>query len=126
MSVNRVEYVMYGIKFNPKSVLPPNDDKAYDKYSPLMDNAYKEDYDSQKIAIVYDGMSGGYFIVGYILAKGSQESGMKMRSISVDNDLDFRFFDDIEKICPELLKKFDEIDEMENAQVGTWAFSHWH
>lgn len=119
MSTNMTHYVMYGTNFPPKVLFP--DGAAYEKYAAIDDNAYDEKFDPDKIAMVYDGMCGKYVIVGYILAKGDEVSGMPMTEIQHYHEMGVDFLVDLKHNYPEIA----ELPHV-GSKTALWAFTHWH
>jgi hypothetical protein len=119
MSVNRTEYVVFGIKFDETK------DEVFDKYyEELGDDRLEEKFDPKELSMIYDGMCGKYVVVGYVMAKGDEYEGTDITNVGVDNERLFDLMAELEKGYPELYAKAHS-GHGKTAHVGTWAFTHW-
>lgn len=72
MSVDRTDYLMFGIKVDPGLV-------DHDKHEPMMAGAPGAAFD-----LVYDGMGGKYAVAGKIIAQSGDYDGMVFTEITDD------------------------------------------
>ena len=102
MSVDRTDYVIYGIRL-------PFDDLDYDEYEAEI--CGKE---GRRFDLIYDGMSGKYAIAGKIIVKGDQYEGFGLTSIK---DVSY-------------LEKHEYIENCKNIynrnDFQYYFLAHWH
>lgn len=72
MGVYRTDYLMYGVKVDPKAV-------DWDKHEALIEGRPDAAFD-----LIYDGMSGQYAVAGKVIAKSDPYSGLEFTEITDD------------------------------------------
>jgi hypothetical protein len=79
MSTNQNTYVVLGTKL-PYDLFK---DK-FDQLEPYMDDAFEGIHHHDRLCVLYDGMNGGYVIIGKILAKTKNHQGFEQPIILND------------------------------------------
>ena len=125
MGVDRTDYVMLGHKANYdffKHIDEPEEGKdiegkAYEKYiEPYDDNGYQEEC-NEGLAVVADGMSGEYAMIGMILHKSVYNgNGIPLKDFNTNTELE-------KTLLAELItEKF----KIKDPEIKLWIFTHWH
>lgn len=84
MSTRQNTYVMLGILYP----YPKGDDEAYERLEPFMDSASKPPRSFDEITVLFDGMSGKYLAIGYVLARTDEYEGFE-RPVTIPRDVNF-------------------------------------
>ena len=107
MSVERTDYLMWGVQVEPKEV-----SKRYEELEAEM-----HDEEGKRFDLVYDGMSGKYAIAGRIICKSGAYEGMGFKLIGGrELDFDYTTFKAVKEAFP----------EAEAHEFAAYMFSHYH
>lgn len=113
MSVNSRGYVIIGYDLMP-AIKNKNPDEL-DEFLEWMENEVKDTPEDEPYEFIYDGMSGEYCFIGYVLNKDSKYDGMPVKRHWI-NDLD-------------LIKEnvYEEFKHLKVHQYpALYSFTHWY
>lgn len=112
MSVERTDYIIYGVRYNFNDISRKTREILYEHEPSQSD-------DGNKVISIVDGMMGKYIFIGYILAIGDLDDGINVISVS---ELLLMDLDD-KKI--EISAFIKELNVEKDTEPEIYIFTHW-